>query len=151
MNNERQYWYQAFTLVDITATGVTKFNTDTVKQRNQQRNWESVQQVLGLRTQIFDLSQSQTKDNVKHYEFGDIYKGNHKVWSFKFAVEFDSIYKLLNNDLAVLEKDFEQTPIIVGLEETAKFPISLFYTNGAEKNIYFKILKSEVNNSVVDA
>lgn len=151
MDDQRQYWYQAYTLVDITATGVTKFQNNTIKERNQQRNWESVQQVLGLRTQIFELSQTQSKVNLNTYEFGELYKGQHNIWSFKFAVEFKGVYRQDNNELAVLEKDFEQTPIIVGLEETAKFPISLFYTSGPEKNIYFKLLLDKVNTSVVDA
>lgn len=139
MNNERQYWYQAFTLIDITNTGVTKFHQSMMKERNQQRNWESVLQLLGLRTQIFDLSQTVISDTVKSYEFGKLYKGKQKIWSFEFYVEHDSVYLSNNNPVGVLEKDFEQTPIIVGLDETAKPPISLFYTSGPEKNIYFKM------------
>lgn len=138
MNNERQYWYQGYTLVDITNTGITKFSPDTVKKRNQQRNWESVLQVLGLRTQIFDMSQSNEISSIKKYEFGDLYKGKQRIWTFKFYIEFEKLYTIDNDPIALLVKDFEQTPIIVGLEETAKFPISLFYTSGSEKNIYFK-------------
>lgn len=151
MNNERKYWYEGYTLVDITNTGVTKFSPEISKERNQQRNWESILQVLGLRTQIFEIHQEHTYQSVKKFEFGSEYKGQHNVWQFKFSVEFENLYRVADNSVDVLEKDFEQTPIIVGLEETAKFPMSLLYTSGAEKNIYFKLLPEEVNNSVVDA
>lgn len=151
MNNERQHWYQAFTLIDITNTGVTKFQPSAVKQRNQQRNWESVLQILGLRTQTFELSQEIYTDFVKSYEFGKLYKGKQKIWTFKFYIEHEHVYLANNNPVGVLEKDFEQTPIIVGLDETVKPPISLFYTSGPEKNIYFKIIQLEVNIRVIDA
>ena len=40
-----------FTLVDITPTGVTRSHPDNTKDRNKQRNWETVLQILGLKTQ----------------------------------------------------------------------------------------------------
>lgn len=151
MHDERLHWYQGFTLVDITDTGITKFVQEQAKQRNQHRNWESILQVLGLRTQILDIKQEIILDHVSKYEFGNAYNGQQNIWIFKFCVEFEKIYEVGNNPVEVLEKDFEQTPVIVGLDETAKFPMSLLYTYGKEKNIYFKLLLEEVNNSVVDA
>lgn len=151
MNNERIYWYEGYTLVDITNTGVTKFAPNVAKERNQQRNWESILQILGLRTQIFEINQSYVNQPVRDFEFGSMYKGKHNIWTFRFSVEFENLYGTAENPVDVLEKDFEQTPMIVGLDETAKFPMSLLYTSGEAKNIYFKILPDEVNNSVVDA
>ena len=44
------YFFQGFSLVDITSTGVSRGMDDTL-ERNQQRNWETVLQCIGLRTQ----------------------------------------------------------------------------------------------------
>ena len=47
----QQYLYQGFTLIDITSTGVISWSPQNERKRNQQRNWETVQQILSLRTQ----------------------------------------------------------------------------------------------------
>lgn len=124
-----------FTLVDITATGVTRsnFGEDTM-ERNQQRNWETVLQVLGLRTQPIVISgPSVSRDvDLAWLDFGDLYEGNHTVWSMVFTSEQD-VYQIDQ-----LEKDFEQIPIIAGLTETARFILPIFYPHGTIKNIYFK-------------
>ena len=44
MNRELQF-YTGYTLVDITATNVTRYRPDQEFQRNQQRNWETVLQL----------------------------------------------------------------------------------------------------------
>ena len=44
-------FYTGITLVDITATGVTRHRVDNELERNQQRNWETVLQVIGLKAQ----------------------------------------------------------------------------------------------------
>jgi hypothetical protein len=43
-----------------------------------------------------------------------------------------------------LEQDFEQTPIVLGLEETARFMLPIFHSYGTLKNIYF-IQKESLN------
>lgn len=124
-----------FTLVDITATGVTRsnFGEDTV-ERNQQRNWETVLQILGLRTQPIIISDPVAHVNcdLDWMDFGDLYEGNQTVWSFVFSSE-QNVFQIDQ-----LEKDFEQIPIITGLTETAKFLLPIFYPHGTIKNVYFK-------------
>ena len=131
MNNDdqRTHTYKGYTLVDITNTGITKFSKEQELARNQQRNWETVLQILNMRTQIFRVEQSVLeKQNLKDYEFGEQYLDTQRVWAFEFDVEFVGV---------VPTSDFEQVPVIVGLNETVKPPISLFYTTGINKNIYF--------------
>jgi hypothetical protein len=41
----QQYLYQGFTLIDITPTGVISYSPQNEQKRNQQRNWETVQQI----------------------------------------------------------------------------------------------------------
>jgi hypothetical protein len=133
------HFFQGHTLVDITATGVTRGDDDHV-ERNQQRNWETVLQCMGLRVQPHHIqlpAVSQCED-IATAEFGDFYQGTQRVWTWTWAVEPDGIYDLPNNPLGGLLKDFEQVPIVAGLEETARFMLPIFYPYGTIKNIYFK-------------
>lgn len=132
IENPKIITYQGYTLVDITNTGVTKYSPDRYHQRNQQRNWETVLQILSMRTQIFRAEQIKiSKQDIHAFEFGSVYAGEHKVWAFEFDVEFDG---------AVPITDFDQVPVIVDLDETVKFTANLFFTAGKNKNIYFKTL-----------
>lgn len=128
--------YTLYTLVDITPTGVTR-GADSL-ERDQQRNWETVLQAVGLVTQPITLSEPHvTEVDVKWCEFGEFYEGTHKSWSWRFAVEHPDVFARGDNDVAVLEELFEQVPIVAGLEETARFILPIFYPYGAIKNIYF--------------
>ena len=141
MTDSRIYSYRVSTLVDITNTNVTRFCAELEHQRNQQRNFESVIQILGLRTQIIRISRICTSEkNINDCQFGDAYTGQHKIWVLDFDVEYQDIYKIGNDPFRVLVDDFSQVPINVNLDETAEFPIPLFYTDGKYKNIYFNLL-----------
>jgi hypothetical protein len=139
MNEQRIYKHCGYTLIDITKTDVTQYSPERAKMRNKHRNWETVVQVLSLRTQILNIKQSKTvKADLAHFEFGGAYQGQHRVWSFEFSVEFENLYSVGSQEYKVLNDDFAQTPIILELDETVKLPSPLFYTAGPNKNIYFK-------------
>lgn len=138
MTESKIYRHRGYTLVDITKTDVTKYTPEMERMRNKQRNWETVAQILGLRTQILGMRQLKTQtQDLKDFQFGEAYQGRHRVWTFEFEVEFANLYLNEGNPYATLENDFAQSPIVTGLDETAKFPIPLFYTTGENKNIYF--------------
>jgi len=124
------------TAFDITQTGVnrpykqqplpTKINgmdINTVEEwnrfRRQQSNWETVLQVLLFRTQPMQLS-----DVV--YD---------KKWCFTFANETKDVFLLDSDPLGALKRDFEGTPIIVGLTETTKM-LPYIHTSGKDQNIW---------------
>lgn len=135
MNEQRIHRHCGYTLIDITKTDVTQYSPERAKMRNKHRNWETVVQILSLRTQILSIKQFKTVSaDLLHFEFGSEYQGQHRVWSFEFSVEFEDLYA----EYQVLETDFAQTPIILELDETIKLPNPLFYTTGVNKNIYFK-------------
>jgi len=132
------YRYRAYTLVDITKTDVLSYSQEKEKQRNQQRNWETVIQVLSLRAQLIELDYlGVKKENIKTHSFGIDYSGDHNVWSFEFSVEHENVYAQDNDRYGTLKNDFRIAPIILGLDETAKPELSLFYPSGEFKNIYF--------------
>ena len=137
MIEQRIYRHRGYTLIDITKTDVTKFTPELERMRNKQRNWETVVQILGLRTQIMSINQlkTETKDLSQHV-FGSDYQDKQRVWTFEFDVEFENLYLNDQDSYAILKKDFAQTPVLLGLDETAKPPMPLFYTDGACKNIY---------------
>ena len=133
---ELLYRYYAYTLVDITNTNVV--NNEQQKQRNQQRNWETIYQILSLRTQLIAFEYAGIAyDDVSKYSFGTNYTGQHKIWQFNFSVEHEDVYGIGNDRYGVLKDDFKIAPIILGLDETAKPTMPLFYASGPEKNIYF--------------
>ena len=95
-----------------------------LKSRNQQRNWESLLQVISLRTQPFEVIEPKfNKDN--------------SCWEFTFAVEFESLYSDGTDDLAELKRDLDQVPMIVGLNETADLD-GILRVAGADVNIWFE-------------
>jgi hypothetical protein len=119
------------TLIDISNTGVTKGQSDA---RDQQRNWESVVQVLSLKTQplIIRPPVCFQNEDLEFLNFGEFYQGHKNVWAFQFRGERDDFYTIDQ-----LEEDFDLIPIILGLDETARFMLPIFHTGGTLKNIYF--------------
>lgn len=134
------YLFQGFTLVDITATGVIRGQVPDNMERNQQRNWETLLQCIGLRTQPQNIQEPATSmfEDIAIAEFGDFYTGTQKIWTWSWTVEREGVYDLPNDSLGGLLKDLEQVPIVTGLTETARFMLPIFYPYGTIKNIYIK-------------
>ena len=127
------------TLFDITATGITGHfkpsrvpfddasgqtihnEQDWNRARNQQRNWETLTQLMQLRTQIFDLSVP-VKVNDS--------------WQFEFATEIEHVFAADTDEFAILKGDCEGVPMLAGLDEK-HFLTPLLVTDGAQQNIWF--------------
>ena len=140
--NDQQYLYQGYTLIDITPTGVISYSPQNEFKRNQQRNWETVQQILSLRTQPTILETADFTADLIDYNFGINYTGQHHIWTFKFGVDYADIYQDGPDKFGLVKYDFKITPIILGLNETAKPEIAVFQPKGPWNNIYFKSLKN---------
>jgi hypothetical protein len=131
-----------YTLVDITATGVISNQDDMRKPRNQQRNWETIHQIINLRThaKIAAVPASPKMVAMEHHNFGTYYRDSHRCWKFIFEISDISVFKFENNELERLHYDVNNVPVIKHLDETADLPDPVFYTEGILKNTYFKIL-----------
>ena len=140
--NDQQYLYQGFTLIDITPTGVISYSPQNEFKRNQQRNWETVQQILSLRTQPTILETDNFTADLKGYNFGVNYTGQHHIWTFKFGVDYADIYQDGPDKFGLVKYDFKITPIILKLNETAVPEIAVFQPKGPWNNIYFKSLQN---------
>ena len=77
--------FLGFSLVDITPTGVIRDLPGQELERNQQRNWETVLQCIGLRAQPIEAACRVDELDLKKYEFGSMFEGNHRVWSFEIG------------------------------------------------------------------
>jgi len=93
------------------------------KQRNQERNWQTVIQLLGLRFQPLDVTAPVRIDHQRPalYGFGWVYGplDDISVWKFRCRYEQDV-------DLWLIRCDFNHIPVVTGLDESIQFPHSCF-------------------------
>jgi hypothetical protein len=133
--------YMCQTLFDITATGVTGHCKatrmpfldragQTIKDveawnrsRNQQRNWETITQILSLRTQLFDLTDPISDQTGTR-------------WMFEFETESDGIYGPESDPVSVLRSDAEGVPMLREINNNPDIATVLI-TQGARQNIWF--------------
>lgn len=133
--------YRCQTKFDITATGVTghfksarlpfrdragqiiQDESSWNRSRNQQRNWETITQILGLRTQLFGLIdpiQDQTGSS----------------WMFEFETESAGVYGPDADPVALLRQDASGVPMLLELDNVAEIDPYLI-TEGPRQNIWF--------------
>jgi hypothetical protein len=142
--------YVLSTLFDITHTGIVNYkpNVDPtlLTKRNQQRNWQVVQQLLQLRTQpIITTKPIITTADLTNFDFGNHYQGVHKIWTVIWAVEQVDLYGR-QSSIDLLSQDFDKIPMVIGLEESVKFEKNYLETNKEYKNICFYTPETWDNN-----
>lgn len=149
---------KCYTLYDITQTNVNfrKKNTeivpaDEMKKRSQQSNFETILQIINMRSQPEEISESELTviniDDLKDFNFGYLYEKSYNktikkinVWSFTFSVDHADVFNNGINDLGSLSDDCNQVPMILKLEETFKLSNQMTISD-EQRNIYFEILK----------
>ena len=149
---------KCYTLYDITQTNVNfrKKNTeivpaDEMKKRSQQSNFETILQIINMRSQPEEISESELTviniDDLKDFNFGYLYEKSYNktiskinVWSFTFSVDHADVFNNGINDLGSLSDDCNQVPMILRLEETFKLSNQMNISD-EQRNIYFEVLK----------
>jgi len=139
--------FSCTTLFDITATGVTghfksarvpfqdragnniEDMADWNRSRNQQRNWETVNQIIGMRTQI--------SDSTVPVRTGT-------AWNFEFETETPGVYGTDDDPVAVLYSDADGVPMLTDLDNRRDIT-AFVVTQGPEQNIWFSPVT--LNNS----
>jgi len=129
--------YQIHTLVDITKTDVNRSDKDSLL-RDQQRNYQTLIQSLGLRTQPMNITNPVIIHGTFDY-FGEMYQTEQKVWQIEFANEHKGVFGNNKHQYGLLLEDLNEVPIINGLEETARFLLPCFFTTGPCKNLHISI------------
>jgi hypothetical protein len=135
---------QCQTFFNITATGVTGhikpsrmpfidqagnkiIDAESWNQaRNQQRNWETLTQLIGLRTQLSELTTP-----IK----------NQNTWCFDFATDIEGLFELNQDPLGILKTDCAGVPMLTGLGESLTAGNVLV----VGENIWFALIP--INNS----
>jgi hypothetical protein len=134
------------TLFDCSATGVTgSFRASQIpfrdrhgqavnniddwnRSRNQQRNLETILQVIGLRTQPEELSAPQCVQGM---------------WQFTFEVANEDAFLIAGNTdpHAALYRDCAGVPMVTNLLES-KTTQPMLCTSGADQNIWFRAINN---------
>ena len=137
---------QCRTLFDITATGVRNHTANArlpfqdqagqdvtterewLRSRNQQRNWETVNQILALRT----LPENTTVPVAQATDRG-------REWQFQFDIPDMAAVSQGDQALSLLMQDCEAVPMITGLGETATLAPEL-RTQSQAANVWFAVV-----------
>ncbi|NBP58738.1 hypothetical protein EBU71_19785 [bacterium] len=129
--------YRLHTLVDITATGQYRAEEGKEQARNQQQNFDTIVNTIGMRANLFYEEYPRMMINVPD-KFGLKGKELSNIWIFDWSVE--SRYRFLDNDddVGLLKVDFSLVPYISGLTESVKFKNNLFMPS---INISFEMLR----------
>jgi hypothetical protein len=107
------------TLIDITNTNVRRINQGTQQQLDQFRNWTTLLQCIGLRSNInYDRDPRVQTLDVKGLGFGSKYRGRHQVWTFQFRPDRPDTFANESEAVALLERDLDKIPMILNLTET---------------------------------
>lgn len=140
-----------YTLFDITQTGVlnrsksgTNNDVDFLLKRNTQCNFDTILQIISLRSQP-EVLEIPTKENLRLDEFtnfGFMYQQveneTYPVWRFLFEVQHASVFDNGINELGSLYYDCDQVPMILCGTEWDKLP-NFLDTTPELKNIHFTI------------
>ena len=114
------------TLIDITNSGVERQYQGSQLELNQNRNWTTLSQCIGIRSIIeyYNSPIVETVD-VKGLGFGANFKGKHQVWTFRFETDRPEVF---GEDCELLIEDMDQVPVIKKLTESVNIDMAVFDT-----------------------
>ena len=97
--------------------------------RNQQRNWETINQLISLRTQPNNIEPAKKQNNA---------------WEFTFEVDDPFVYSITgeSGNIGSLINESHGVPMITGLEETKNID-PVLKTSGPEQNIWFVVVNNQ--------
>lgn len=140
---------RCYTLFDITQTGVLNRSAPIganiefwVKQRNTQCNFDTILQVISLRSQpeVVKLPMCVELNDNECDMFGFLY-GTEKMiaWKFEFEVQHSSVFENGIMSFGALYKDCEGVPMIMIENQHLQCP-KFLDTSVELKNIHFEVL-----------
>lgn len=135
-------FFEIYTLVDVTNSGVTSIYDSDVVGYNQTQNLNVLLQTVGLRAQpIVSSVRKLEAQTLSGFEFGSDFAPltEQTLWVVKFATEHHSVWKHNNDSTWHLRVDCDNVAITTGLHETVTFDTGIFVTRDtSQKNTYFK-------------
>lgn len=143
------------TLFDITNTGILNrkapinLPSEKLKEwelgRNRQSNFDTIIQVLSLRTQPEEITKPvESTISVDDDKFGFLFseETEQPCWSFDFAIYYKDAYTDGVTELGGLYNDCDGVPMIKIGTEWAKLP-NFLDTSSELRNIYFEVINGE--------
>lgn len=146
-------YYTCYTLFDITPTAINANVTLPFKDaagqmiedsdswersRNQQRNWDTMIQIISMRAQPIALTKPRAVESREH-PFLQHFPGKQRVWSFTFGVEAREVFRRADDPVWALDNDSNMVPMSIGLTETADLIPACILTDAISFNTCFKI------------
>ena len=139
-------------MFDITQTGVLNRSkpsvdqdmTDWTYKRNTQANFDTILQVISLRSQPESLSIPKKRlikfDDFENFGFlfQQIENETYPMWEFSFDIQHHSVFNDGISELGALYNDCNGVPMILCGTEWEKLP-SFLDTSEELKNIYFTV------------
>ena len=134
------------TQFDITATGVRSYFKESripfqdqagnnikdmqswIRSRNQQRNWETINQIISLRTLPENIT-NPTQDKM--------------CWQFEFSVPDLSSLGDSQDSVKLLKNDAAGVPMILGLDEQEVI-VPYIISQDNQSNIWFELAKLNI-------
>ena len=141
----KETWY-VLTLVDITETGDLR---GTGKTRNQQRNFETLQQCIGMLTQPWSLGNPTQRTfsdlHKKFKEIGVTFGSRHdftqelvsdlNMWTWRFGLEREKTFGSGKGSSEILAQVLQDIPIITGLNENCILDPAVFSLREEDRNV----------------
>jgi len=117
------------TLIDVTETRVFKHQLGSELAK-----FMTLLQTIGLRANpAFSQGPNVEELNLKDLFFGSAYRGHHRVWTFKFDIEYDGAFvDAAGNEVGLLSSDLHYIPVITDLTETIDFRLAVFDTSSSD-------------------
>jgi hypothetical protein len=143
---------RCYTLFDITQTGVLNRSkpqgndmTNWLMRRNTQCNFDTLLQVISLRSQPEIIKVPHKIDLTEEYisKFGFLYSFNpdqvESLWRFEFEVQHTSVFEDGIESFGSLYKDCEGVPMILLDGQNENIP--KFLNSSPElRNVYFEVV-----------
>jgi hypothetical protein len=129
--------YRLYTLADITSTGQYRNEEGKEQARNQQQNFDTVLNTIGMRANVLYEDLPSTLIGVPD-RYGMKGKELSNIWLFEWSVESKYRFLIEDDDVGLLKRDFSLVPYIPDLTETVKFNKHVFMPS---INIHFEMLR----------
>jgi hypothetical protein len=127
--------YQITTVVDITRTSPVKGETNQFVL-NQQANFNSLVQAIGLRANItWNSDPISTIGRIPPANFDKV-----TYWDWSFDVEQADVFLLNNSQVGALLEDLNGVPIIAKLTNSLEIIPAVFITSGTNQNTWISII-----------
>ncbi len=121
------------TLIDITETNAFKHQDGTDLEKLQQQNFMTLLQTIGMRANpMFSRGPTVEEVNLKDWQLGTEYSGQHTLWTFAFDIEYDGAFNDGYTEHGLLIRDLHFVPIITDLTESIDLRLAVFDVNSTD-------------------